>query len=282
MNRPLRSFLTLSLTTLLAVAVVYLPAARGQIDPVKAKEAAQPKEKTSGQEEEADTVLTMIQDSGWSGLLFMSVLGVFSFLAVTFVIERLVNLTRGKIIPSLFTQQLEQLLSKKEDDPDEYKKLIGQNPSPIANVLNAAMLRIGRPVPEVEKAMEDSLSREVAALRARVRPLTVIGNVAPLVGLLGTVVGMIMAFHTASVEGLGGKAQILAEGIYLALMTTAAGLTIAIPSLLFAEYFKARIDKFMRQIDERLMDTMPFFSRQEQRSAKTAYVTEKEEQLVEA
>ncbi len=107
--------------------------------------------------------------------------------------------------------------------------------------------------------MEDALAREVSRLRGSVRPLTIVGNVAPLVGLLGTVVGMIMAFRAASQEGLGGDAQILVEGIYLALLTTAAGLTIAIPSMLFAALFNSRIDHYLREMDERLMETIPCF-----------------------
>jgi biopolymer transport protein ExbB len=114
----------------------------------------------------------------------------------------------------------------------------------------------------VEKAMEDALAREVSKLRGRLRPLNVIGNVAPLVGLLGTVVGMIMAFYMASTAGLG-KPELLAQGIYLALLTTAAGLIIAIPSVLFAAYFNSRIDVFMRDMDEQLMEVMPSFSRME-------------------
>ena len=98
--------------------------------------------------------------------------------------------------------------------------------------------------------------------RAGHRPLAVVGSVAPLVGLLGTVFGMIFAFRSASQEGLG-KAEVLAEGIYLALWTTAAGLTIAIPSLLFVAWFNSSVERFMRDIDETLLETMPSFTRME-------------------
>src|SRR5690606_17423647 len=135
------------------------------------------------------------------------------------------------------------------DDSGPLRDLSRKSSAPIARILRAGLVRVGRPTAEVEKAMEDTAAREVAALRARVRPLNIIGTVAPLVGLLGTVVGMIMAFRTASQAGLG-RAEILAEGIYLALLTTAAGLSIAIPSLLFAAYFNIRIDRAMRQTDE--------------------------------
>ena len=134
--------------------------------------------------------------------------------------------------------------------------------SPIASILKAGVTRAGRPLPEAEKAMEDAAAREMAAMRSRNRALSVVGSVAPLVGLLGTVVGMIFAFRVSSQAGLG-KAELLAEGIYMALITTAAGLTIAIPSMLCAAWFNATADKFMRDIDEALLETMPTFTRME-------------------
>ena len=99
-------------------------------------------------------------------------------------------------------------------------------------------------------------------MRSRNQPLSVVGNIAPLVGLLGTVVGMIFAFSTASQVGLG-RAEELAKGIYLALLTTAGGLTIAIPAMLCAAWFGARVERFMREIDEVLLETMPSFARME-------------------
>jgi biopolymer transport protein ExbB len=116
--------------------------------------------------------------------------------------------------------------------------------------------------------MEDAVARETAEMRSRTRPLGIIGNIAPLVGLLGTVVGMIFAFSTASRVGLG-RADELAKGIYLALMTTAGGLTIAIPALLFAAWFNGRGERYMREIDETLLETMPCFASMENRIIET-------------
>ncbi len=135
---------------------------------------------------------------------------------------------------------------------------------PPTNILSAGLLRAGRPLPEVEKSLEDAAAREIAELRSRVRPLSVIGSIAPLIGLLGTVVGMIGAFYTASSGGLGGKGETLAQGIYLALLTTAAGLAIAIPSLLCAAYFNAKIDRAFREIDLHLAEVLPSFGALEQ------------------
>jgi len=108
--------------------------------------------------------------------------------------------------------------------------------------------------------MEDAAVREMATLRGGIRPLSTVGSVAPLVGLLGTVVGMIGAFRTASQMGLG-KGEQMAEGIYLALLTTAGGLTIAIPALLLSALFNAKAERFFREIDESLLPTVPCLAR---------------------
>jgi len=194
------------------------------------------------------------------------VLIVFSVVALTIALERMTKLTQAKMIPPRFVGGLGELVRRGDASADDFTKLCGQAPSPAASILHAGVIRAGRSLPEVEKSMEDALAREMATLRGRNRPLSVIGSVAPLVGLLGTVVGMIFAFHTAS-EG-GPDAEQLAGGIYLALITTAAGLTIAIPCLLLYAWFNARVERYMREIDEQLLETMPSFARLERNDTK--------------
>jgi len=204
----------------------------------------------------------MILSGGALNVVFFGVLGVFSIWAATVVLERCVNLRREKLLPTAFTSGLQQMIRAGQATPESYQLLCEQTPAPVGRIFHAGVLRAGRSLPEVEKAMEDAASREMANLRSRNRPLNVVASVAPLVGLLGTVVGMILAFQISSQEGLG-KAERLAEGIYLALMTTAAGLSIAIPCLLFASWFKTRAERFMCDIDETLMEAMPSFARWE-------------------
>ena len=204
----------------------------------------------------------MIVSGGVLNVFFFGVLGIFSLWAGTVVLERMFNLQREKMLPTAFSIQFDQIVEVPQSTPDRFKQLCKGGKSPVSHILHAGVLRSGRSVSEVEKAMEDAAAREMAALRARCRPLNVVGNIAPLVGLLGTVVGMIIAFQISSQEGLG-KAERLAEGIYLALMTTAAGLTIAIPCLLFASWFHARAERYMCDIDECLMESIPSFARME-------------------
>ncbi|MEM9659555.1 MAG: MotA/TolQ/ExbB proton channel family protein, partial [Planctomycetota bacterium] len=207
----------------------------------------------------------IILDSGWSGIVFYALLLIFSIVAMTVTLERLVKLRRSRILPREFANDLHALVQRNEADVRRLRQLSEGSEAPVAKVLWAGVLRAGRPLPEVEKAMEDAAARELASMRSRNRPLSVIGQIAPLVGLLGTVVGMIIAFRISSQAGLG-KAELLAKGIYIALMTTAAGLSIAIPCLLAAAWFNTLVDRFFREIDECLLETMPSFARVEERT----------------
>ncbi len=199
----------------------------------------------------------------WFGLAFYIVLAVFSVYAATVVFERLVNLKRENVVPQSFVDRLRSLLADGRDTANEFRSLCDSSQSPTSNILSATLKRAGRPLPEVEKAMEDAAIREVSILRGKHRALGVSAAVAPLIGLLGTVVGMIFAFPVASDAGLSGGGERLASGLYVALLTTAGGLSIAIPCLLFASNFNSRVDRFFRDMEDCLTDTLPSFVKME-------------------
>jgi biopolymer transport protein ExbB len=199
----------------------------------------------------------------WIGLAFYAALLAISMVAATVSFERIFRLRRGVVLPPEFVRQLGELVRSGRDSQENLKTLANGSAAPIAKILKDALVRAGRPLAEVEKGMEDSLGREISGLRAKHRVLSVIANVATLVGLFGTVVGMIFAFQITSVTE-GEKATVLAGGIYLALLTTAIGLAIAIPSMLLYHWFNTKIDTYMREMDEVLLQTMPTFARMEQ------------------
>lgn len=213
--------------------------------------------------ETPNTLLKLIVAGGPVNIAFLGILGLFSLVGLAIILERLWNLTERKFMPPGLVKELQTLVSRKEDNPEAFHVLCRRYPSPMAKVLWAGLLRAGRPPLEVEKGMEDAAARELGALRGSIRPLTVLSAAGPLVGLLGTAVGMILVFRTVSESGLG-EAKKLAEGIYLKLETTVGGLIVAIPSLLFAALFNSRSEKLMRRMDEHLMETIPCFIRMEQ------------------
>jgi len=210
-------------------------------------------EKPEGSQE---SLADMILKGGWVGGIFYGLLVIFSLVGTTVAIQQLLNLRRSKVAPVDIVSRLEDIHRRNEGSAEAYASLCRGREEPIAQILEAGVLRAGRSLPEVEKSMEDAAARELSSLKSRNRPISVIGGVAPLVGLMGTVVGMIMAFKTTASLGVGDRGEKLAEGIYLALLTTAAGLAVAIPSLLLVPWFSAKAERLMRDIDLALAPTV--------------------------
>ena len=207
---------------------------------------------------EPESIMALIMKGDDIGKAFVIVLALFSFAGATVTIERAFALKNSNIVPGKFCGQLKSVLAG-EPSAEVLKPLCAQASGPMPVILQAGLLRVGRSLAEIEKAMEDAAVREMSEIRGRIRPLNVIGSIAPLVGLLGTVVGMIIAFRTASAQGLG-KGEQMAEGIYMALITTAGGLSIAIPTLLFSAFFNSKVEKQFREIDRELMPAVPFLA----------------------
>ncbi len=174
-------------------------------------------------------------------LLFCSIIG------FTFFLERLVNLRRSIHIP----QQLEaEVLARvKNQDVEAGRKLLKDKAAALARVLDGILARKGAGRRELEQAMEDDAGRVLWDLRLNIRPVGIVATIAPLVGLLGTVFGMIDAFQEAAELGMDDPKN-FASGIYVALYTTAFGLTIAIPFLTGYHYLRGKADVIMREVED--------------------------------
>ncbi len=178
-------------------------------------------------------------------------IGLCSLVALTVIIERLLSLRRRSIIPPGFLPGLTRLLGNGADDKDEALEYCRTNGSPVANVFAAGIKKLGEPVEVVEKHIQEAGQREVLSLRRYLRVLSVIASTAPLMGILGTTFGMIRAFQTVatSSEALG-KAELLAKGIYEAMITTAAGLLVTIPVLFAYHWLLSKIDGLVSEMDQ--------------------------------
>ena len=136
--------------------------------------------------------------------------------------------------------------------------LCQQSKSAAANVVRAVLMKAGRPLAELEHTLAETSEREAAKLYKNVRPINLATTVAPLLGLLGTVQGMIECFFiTARLPVGADKSENLANGIYIALVTTFGGLVVAIPASVLAHYFEGRIQALFRDIDELVQTLMP-------------------------
>lgn len=199
------------------------------------------------------------------GGIFMYPIYAFSFVVVLFGIERLIGLRRRKVIPPRLERGFDELLEAPGGfDPRKAWRLCQQYPSAAANVLSAALLKTGRPLAELERTVASASDREANRLYNNVRPLNLSATVAPLLGLIGTVQGMIMAFYaTAHLPDGANKSQALATGVYIALVTTFAGLCVAIPAVVLAHYFEGRIQRLFGRLDELIARLLPALERYE-------------------
>ena len=203
----------------------------------------------------------------FKGGLLMIPIAIMSLLVVTVVVERFIALRRSRILPDELIAGLGRLGGPGGGfDPREAYRLCQQYPSSAATVIRAMLLKVGRPHSEVEHTVAEASEREAERIYANVRWLNLAAAVTPLLGLLGTVWGMIRAFHdTTQLLPGQNKADYLAEGIYVALVTTLAGLSVAIPAAIFAHVFEGRIQKLFHQIDELLFNLLPQIERYEGR-----------------
>ncbi len=190
-------------------------------------------------------LLEVIREGG----ILMYPIGLCSFILCIFVFERAIMLRRGRVIPRPFVKRFMQQLSEGELDRDQALELCLKNRSPVSEVFAGAIKKWGRPSVEVEQAIIDAGERVTNGLRRYLRLLNGISTVSPLLGLLGTVFGMIQSFNAIAVADAMGRPEALASGISEALLTTAAGLTVAIPALIAYLFFIGRVDALVIELD---------------------------------
>jgi biopolymer transport protein ExbB len=173
-------------------------------------------------------------------LLLLSVLG------VTVAVWRWMALRAAtQNIPSLLTSLRERLLAY---DVDGAIQVCERHPGPVSNIVRAGLVKFGRPKDEVELSLQDASAHELAILERGLPVLATIAMVAPLLGFLGTVTGMINSFDALASVGLNNPAAV-ASGISEALITTAAGLMIAIPVQMAYNYFLTRVNGTVRSME---------------------------------
>jgi len=184
-----------------------------------------------------------------AGGLMMVPLLVCSFLTLMFAFERAIALRRGRVIPRPFVKRFLHQLSEGQLDREKSLELCEENGSPVAQVFAAAVRKWGRPTVEVEQAVLDAGERAANGLRKYVRTFNGVFTLSPLLGLLGTVIGIIKAFNDISTSDAMGRPELLSRGISEALITTAGGLAVAIPALVCYLFFLSRVDQLIIELD---------------------------------
>ncbi len=211
-----------------------------------ATETASDKGASAGKIFASKSLLQIVRDGG----LLMIPIGICSIVLMVFVFERSISLRKGRIIPRPFVNRFLEQLKEEQLDPDSAMALCTENRSPVSEVFAAAIQKWDRPSVEIEQAIIDSGERVANSLRRYLRLINGIATVTPLLGLLGTVLGMIQAFDAlGNVDGAARPELLIAGGISQALLTTAAGLGVAIPALIAYLFFVGRVDQLVIEID---------------------------------
>lgn len=194
------------------------------------------------------------------GGIFMYPILFCSILALAIFLERLWFLRRKTIIPDEFIGHVEEMLKKHKISEAVF--LCQNDVSPIAKIFLSGLKNAQKGLWLIKEAIEERGSREATRIEKNVGALSTIANLTPLLGLLGTVSGMIKCFNAISVQGMGNPG-LLAGGIAEALITTAAGLCIAIPTLVAHRYLKDKAGALIFEMEEnsiRLVELMETYA----------------------
>ena len=199
-------------------------------------------------------MLEIILAGGW----LMAPILLCSTLAVAIVIERFWTLRRSQVIPDGLSNTVEDWAARHELDGRHLEQL--RRESPLGRIYAAALDNRHRPREVIKEAVEDTGRHVVHDLERFLNTLGTIAGISPLLGLLGTVVGMIKVFSAIMISGVG-DANVLAGGISQALITTAAGLTVAIPSYFFYRFFRGMVAEYVISMEEKAISLIDCIER---------------------
>ncbi|MGI6460175.1 MAG: MotA/TolQ/ExbB proton channel family protein [Candidatus Hydrogenedentales bacterium] len=181
------------------------------------------------------------------GGVLMIPIGLCSIVALAIIIERFYSLRRASIDTREFMDTMRQVL--RQNRIQDAVEICDEVDAPIARIMRAGILKYNRSKEDIREAIEDAGHLEIPRLERYLSAMATCANIAPLLGLLGTVAGMIKAFaQIQALEGLVSPSD-LAEGIGNALVTTAAGLTVAIPTLVAYNYFVSRVENMILEME---------------------------------
>ncbi len=180
-----------------------------------------------------------------------------SLLAIAIFFERMFYLKSIKTSTRKFGNRISDLIRK--GNIHYAITACRKNFTPISQIILSALLKHGSSREEIKEAIEDTASQEVSLLERNLPILATVGNIAPLLGLLGTVFGMIKAFQVVSVVGVGNP-EALAGGISEALLTTAFGLSVAIPTVVAYNYLAHRVDRQIKEMESTSVEILDLLS----------------------
>jgi len=196
------------------------------------------------------SVYEMAMKGGW----IMGILAILSIIAVYIFIERFIMIRKASREERNFMNNIRDFMHNGR--LDSALALCRNNDSPIARMIEKGLLRIGRPLNDINTAIENVGKLEVSRMEKNIAGLATIAGAAPMLGFLGTVIGMIIAFYDMSMAGNNIDIALLSSGIYQAMVTTVGGLIVGIIAYVLYNILVARIEKLVFLLEARTSEFM--------------------------
>ena len=192
----------------------------------------------------------MTLQGGW----IMLILGIFSVIAVYIFIERFITINRAAKKDDTFMETIRNYM--KDGKLDDAKVLCQRTATPLSRMIEKGISRIGKPLNDIQTAIENVGNVEVSTLEKGVALLAMISGAGPMLGFLGTVIGMIRAFYDMSMAGNNIDIELLSTGIYQAMVTTVGGLIVGIIAFIFYNILVSQIDKVVNLLESKSIEFM--------------------------
>lgn len=195
-----------------------------------------------------------VWDLTMRGGFIMIPLAILSIISIYIFVERCIAITRARKEDSSFMQRIRDYIH--DGEIESARNLCARTDTPYARLILKGISRIGRPMNDVLVAIENTGNIEIANLEKGLPWLATTAAGGPMIGFLGTVIGMVNAFYNLASAGTSANISVLADGIYEALVTTVAGLIVGIIALFAYNYLVARINKVMNNLEAKTMEFM--------------------------
>ena len=193
------------------------------------------------------SVIELITSGGIGGGLVMGALGILSVFAIYILIERFSVIKKASIEDENFLKSIQNFVEAK--DIEAAKTLCRNTDSPISRMIEKGVNRIDKPMTDISAAIENQGKLEVFKMENNLANLATISGAAPMIGFLGTVIGMIIAFHEMASAGGNIDVEMLSKGIYTAMTTTVAGLIVGIIAFIAYNYLVSKVDKVVFMLE---------------------------------
>ena len=200
-------------------------------------------------EEKTLSIIELISAGGIGGNIIMGTLGILSIYAIYILIERYSTIKKASIEDESFLKSIRNFVEHK--DIQAAKTLCKNTDNPVSRMIEKGIDRIDKPMTDISAAIENQGKLEVYKMESNLANLATIAGAAPMIGFLGTVIGMIVAFHEMASAGGNIDVEMLSKGIYTAMVTTVGGLIVGIIAYISYNYLVSKIDKVIFQLEAR-------------------------------